>query len=324
MRNRILFALAIIGFLGGIASAWFSGVEHRPKPPEFKPASNPYAKGIYANGIIESDQENGENVNLYPEVSGSVSRILVSEGQSVKEGDPLLEVDESGEKATVEQQKAQADAAKAQIGLARANLQTLSQQYAKLKKSRDLDPRSVSLDALDNAKNAFDAGKANLEVSEKQYLAAVKTYQASSVLLSRFVLRAPSSGRIFSVNTAVGSYVSPQGSYETYSGGYEPVLVMGNAGKTAAVRCYVDEILIQRLPSPERMSAKMYVRGTEITLPLHYVRAQPYVTPKIELSNQRTERVDVRVLPLLFRFDLPKGIRLYPGQLVDVYIGEKE
>jgi HlyD family secretion protein len=34
------------------------------------------------------------------------------------------------------------------------------------------------------------------------------------------------------------------------------------------------------------------------------------------------ERVDVRVLPVIFRFDKPKGVNLYPGQLVDVFIGE--
>ena len=68
----------------------------------------------------------------------------------------------------------------------------------------------------------------------------------------------------------------------------------------------------------------MLIRGTNISIPLEYVRVQPYVSPKIELSSQRTERVDVRVLPVLFRFERPKDINIYPGQLVDVYIGEIE
>jgi HlyD family secretion protein len=72
------------------------------------------------------------------------------------------------------------------------------------------------------------------------------------------------------------------------------------------------------------MRAQMFIRGTNIRVPLEYVRVQPYVSPKIQLSNQRTERVDVRVLPVLFRFQKPKDIQLYPGQLVDVYIGENE
>ena len=67
----------------------------------------------------------------------------------------------------------------------------------------------------------------------------------------------------------------------------------------------------------------MFLRGSKISLPLKFERAQPYVSPKIQLSDQRTERVDVRVLPLIFRMDKPQDLNLYPGQLVDVYIKEK-
>ena len=66
----------------------------------------------------------------------------------------------------------------------------------------------------------------------------------------------------------------------------------------------------------------MFIRGTNISAPLEFVRVQPYVSPKIELSDQRLERVDVRVLPLVFKFEQTKKLNLYPGQLVDVYIGE--
>jgi len=32
----------------------------------------------------------------------------------------------------------------------------------------------------------------------------------------------------------------------------------------------------------------------------------------------------VRVLPVIFRFEKPKDLNLFPGQLVDVYIGQKQ
>jgi len=67
----------------------------------------------------------------------------------------------------------------------------------------------------------------------------------------------------------------------------------------------------------------MSVRGTSLKIPLEFVRMQPYVSPKIELSNQRLERVDLRVLPLIFRFRKPADAAIYPGQLVDVYVAEK-
>lgn len=66
----------------------------------------------------------------------------------------------------------------------------------------------------------------------------------------------------------------------------------------------------------------MSVRGANVKVPIDFVRVQPFVSPKIELSDQREERVDVRVLPLIFKLEKPKNVNLYPGELVDVYIGE--
>ena len=81
--------------------------------------------------------------------------------------------------------------------------------------------------------------------------------------------------------------------------------------------------LVARLPAPERMQAQMSARGSSVKIPLRYLRTQPILSPKIQLSDQRQERVDVRVLPIIFRFAKPAGITLYPGQLVDVFIGSR-
>jgi len=70
------------------------------------------------------------------------------------------------------------------------------------------------------------------------------------------------------------------------------------------------------------MKAQMSIRGTDMKVPLDYLRMQPFVSPKIELSDQRTERVDVRVLPVIFKIGKFENMNLYPGELVDVYISE--
>jgi HlyD family secretion protein len=311
VRNKVIFILAIIGLLIGIVSAYIFSIEKKPQPPAFKPASNPYAKGIYANGIVESYQRNGANINIYPEVPGTIRQILVTEAEIIKKGTPLILIDDSVQRATVEQQRSQVD-------LASANLKSSQDQLDKLRKSHELEPRSVSINDLDNAENAVNVSKANIEVARKQH-------ELGQTLLSKYTVKAPVDGSILSINAAVGSYVSAQGSYDTYTQGFTPILVMGSSQTSyIGVRCYIDEILISRLPQASQMHAQMLIRGTNISIPLEYVRVQPYVSPKIELSSQRTERVDVRVLPVIFRFERPKDIDVYPGQLVDVYIGEIE
>ena len=361
MRNKILLTLSVIGIMGGLLSAYIYGKEQKPQSPAFTPASNPYAKGIYANGIIESYQSNGENINIFPEVSGVITQIMVTEGQTVRKGTPLLMMDDSVQKATAEQQKAQAEAAlalleelkaqprkenleiaKAQVELTTANLKTAQDQLDKQRKSYELYPKSVSKNDLDNAENAVKVAKAGLDVAQKQYEltkagawvydirnqenqynALTKAYISSNALLAKYAVKAPSDGVVLSINAAVGSYISTQGTYDTYTQGSNPVLVMGDPQNYMGVRCYIDEILIQRLPHSSEMKAEMFIRGTDVRIPLQYVRVQPYVSPKVQLSNQRTERVDVRVLPVIFRFEKPRNANVYPGQLVDVYIGGK-
>ena len=205
----------------------------------------------------------------------------------------------------------------------------------------ETDPRAVSKDALDNARNAAAVAKTNLAVAqrqydlikagawiydirsqERQYNSLHNSYLSSSALLSKYTLRAPRDGIVMSINAAVGSFVSPQGTYNSYTQVADPVLVLGAPQMHLNVRCYVDEILVARIPPPSRIKAEMKIRGTDRKIPLEFVRVQPYVTPKIQLSNQRLERVDVRVLPVVFRIEKPKDVNLYPGELVDVYIGE--
>ena len=359
MRNRIIFALAVIGIAAGTVTAYFSGKTAPPLPPAFSPAGNPYATGIYANGIIESAQKSGENVNVYPEVAGTVTQILVAEGQEVKKGAALVTIDDSVERATLQQLQSQAEAAatlldelkaqprketldvaEAQVAAAQATLRTARDALDKQEAAYEINPKSISKDALDNARNALRTAEANLEVAckqrdltkagawvydirnqERQYNALTKSAESASALLAKYTLRAPADGKVLAITPIVGSYISPQGAFDTYTQGMAPVMVLGGPSAQLNVRCYVDEILVPRLPDPSKMTAQMTVRGSGVKVPLKFVRMQPLVSPKIELSDQRLERVDVRVLPVIFQIEKPADLNLYPGLLVDVYIG---
>ncbi len=360
MRNKVIFALVIVGLVAGFVSAYLYGRQGQPLPPVFNPAPNPFAKGVYANGIVESYQAHGQNTNLYPQVAGAVTQIYASEGQTLANGDPILTIDESVQRATTEQLLAQAlaaasvlealraqprkevlEVARAQVEVAAANVRSTQIDLDKQQHSYQLDTRSVSKQTLDNAKNSVSVAQANLDVAtrqyeltkagawtydiqnqQRQYEALNKAYLTARAQLALYTLRAPRSGVLLSMQASVGSYVSPQGVYDSYTQMASPIAVMGDSDGLA-VRCYVDEILIPRLPSGANLQARMYVRGTNISVPLEFVRVQPYVSPKIQLSNARTEKVDLRVLPVIFRFTPPAGTAIYPGQLVDVYLSER-
>ncbi len=104
----------------------------------------------------------------------------------------------------------------------------------------------------------------DIQNQEKQYIALSKAYAASAALLGKYTIRAPTDGVVRSVNAAVGSYVSPQGAYDSYTQGFDPLIVMGTPDDSLQVRAYVDEILIHQLADQPKLDAEMFIRGTEI------------------------------------------------------------
>ena len=358
-RNVVIFGFAMLGLIAGLVAAYRFGQARKPQPPVFQPVSSPYDSAIYANGIIESAQASGANINIYPEVSGPITRVLVHDGEHVKAGAPLFAINDSVQRATTEQLRLQSEAslallnelkaeprketlavAKAQVDLAEANVTLARRQYAKERASYDLDPQSIAKSVLDAAEDGVNQATAALDVArrqydltnagawsyditnqQKQYEALHQSTQAASTLLQKYLVKAPVDGVVLTLNAAVGSYVSSQGAYDPYTQLFDQLVVMGAPQDSMEVRCYVDEILVSRLPAPGHIRAQMSITGSDIKIPLQFVRVQPYVSPKIELSNQRQEQVDLRVLTVIFRF-AKQDAPVYPGQLVNVYIGK--
>jgi HlyD family secretion protein len=104
-----------------------------------------------------------------------------------------------------------------------------------------------------------------------------------------------------------------------YVGVIENDLATGPGRDGLHVRAYVHETLVHELPAPSRLIGRMLIRETNTSVPLLFVRVPRAPSPAIEPE----ERVELPVLPVIFRFDPAPGLAVHPGQLVDVYIGER-
>jgi hypothetical protein len=63
-----------------------------------------------------------------------------------------------------------------------------------------------------------------------------------------------------------------------------------------------------------------YIKGTrDKPIPLTFVRVEPYILPKKSLTGESTERVDTRVLQVIYTFAMP-ATPVYVGQQMDVFI----
>jgi hypothetical protein len=94
--------------------------------------------------------------------------------------------------------------------------------------------------------------------------------------------------------------------------------------KPLHVRVNVDEEDLPRLELNAPARAKVCGDARQEELPLTFVRLEPYIVPKASLTGANTERVDTRVVQVVYALDpsnrLVREKKVLVGQLVDVFI----
>jgi multidrug resistance efflux pump len=127
--------------------------------------------------------------------------------------------------------------------------------------------------------------------------------------LDRLTTRALVDGEVLQVNVRPGEFVGAPPD--------QALIVLGNV-QQLHVRVDIDEYDIPRFvpDAPARATLKGQPKES---FPLKFVRVEPYVIPKKSLTGDNTERVDVRVLQVIYAIDT-QGKRLFVGQQLDVFI----
>ena len=102
----------------------------------------------------------------------------------------------------------------------------------------------------------------------------------------------------------------------------QPLVMLGNTEKLH-VRVDIDEHDIPRFHAG--LPAVAVPRGNlQEKYLLEFVRVEPFVVPKKSLTGDTTERVDTRVLQVIYEFDPAGRPPLFVGQQVEVFIDTAE
>jgi RND family efflux transporter MFP subunit len=304
MLRNITIVAAILGM-----AAMFFLVARLKKPdpvapPLVEPAAAPYESAIGARGIVESL---GENVRISPLVSGVVEEVCVNVGDHVKKGDPLFRVDSREARAAVTSREAEIPVLTARLEEAEANLA----------EKRDLLDRVNKLGSK-NVASQEEVRRASFQHRAAEALqarAAAELQQGKALLaeaqtdLDLTLVAAPREGEILQVNIRAGEYAAPTTATEA--------ILLGDTS-TLQLRADVDEDSAWRVRPGA--SAVAYIKGTrDKPIPLTFVRVEPYILPKKSLTGESTERVDTRVLQVIYTFAMP-ATPVYVGQQMDVFI----
>lgn len=277
-------------------------------PPPVKPPEKPFPKGVAATGILESVDE---NVSIGPPAPGLVTDVMVKVWQKVKKGDPLLQLDDRELQAQLISQEATIVVNQSTLDITQAQLAKQQDMLDRLKSVTD--QRAITQDDLRNRTNDVTVAKAQAAQSEAQLQASHAAVKQTKLLIERMTVRAPRDGTILQVNIRAGEYASPQNK--------QPAMILGEVD-TLQVRADVDEQ--NAMAVRPGMPAKAFLKGdSQTAYDLEFVRIDPFVIPKQSLTGASNERVDTRVLQVIYRLKVPVGKSLYVGQQVDVFLGEK-
>jgi HlyD family secretion protein len=336
-----VIALGLLAFAGWYV--WTTRpVVGNPAPP-IAPAQSPFADTVAAAGIVEARTE---NIAVGSATPGVVVEVLVKVGDDVQPGRPLFRLDDRDLRALLAVQKAAVSQSKTELIRLEAEprkekipVQVAQVNEAKaaviretdaLKRAEETFARKVTTEqelvvrreALAAAQAALERTQADLQLLEAgswQYdrdvaAAAVDRAQAEvdriEIDLDRLIVRSLVAGRVLQLNVRPGEFVGTPPN--------QPLVILGNIDRLH-VRVDIDEYDIPRFS--EGLPAVAVPRGNlQQRYPLEFVRVEPFVVPKKSLTGDNTERVDTRVLQVIYEFD-PTGLPpLFVGQQVEVFI----
>lgn len=291
IKFYLLPILALLGILFAVRTVILGSVPPMAAPPVVEPPKAPFPKVVAGVGIIEAISE---NIAVAAHIGGVVSTVHVAVGDVVTKGDRLFSIDDRDALANL-------GVRKAELLVAEAEAKEAVSQLAIIDKVSD--SRAISKELRITRQAAFDRTRANVE----RAIALVSQAKTDLELLS---VKAPITGQVLQVKVRPGEF-APALMITT------PLLLIGAVDRFG-VRVDIDENDAWRVKAGA--AAVAFVRGnTQLSAPLTFVRFEPYVVPKRSLTGESSERVDTRVLQVIYSMD-PKALPVFVGQLLDVYV----
>ena len=308
MNKALLPTLASLALGFGVISVVRSQPKREVTVPPSPPPESSFEHTVAAVGLIEASTE---NIAIGTPMADVVSTVFVTVGQTVKTGDPLFQLDDRQRRARLAEAEAIRQAAAARVAVATAALDDVTRQFQFAESITE--PGAISAEELTRRRSAVETAQAKLGEARAELQTAVAQIEMIKTELERSVVTAPTDGEVLQVKIHAGEF-APAGVTAT------PLVLLGRA-KPLYIRVDVDEHEAWRV-QPEAKATGAVRGNANLKTPLTFVRFEPFVLPKKSLTGDSTERVDTRVLQILYRVE-NDNLRLFVGQQMDVFIEAK-
>ena len=343
----IKYVLPIVA-VAGLVFAINRVVEaRRPGPtaePIVEPPSRPTSvKMIAGSGLVEARRE---NIPIGVNIPGVVIEVFVKKGEKVKARAPLFRTDDREFRSMLAVREAELASSKAQLhkliasprpedipparaAAEEAEARMADAEAALARTERLFQRQMIAASDYDKDRYAYYAAratyakaKADLEKilagSWKEDIAIARAavqlaesqVESIKISLERLIVRAPMDGEVLQLNVRLGQFAAM-----TWK---EPMIVLGDS-KRLHVRIDIDEPELLYFSKGAEAIATLKGRPN-IRFPLKFVYVEPYVIPKQSLTGNNSERVDQRVLQVIYELPEDRQMDVYIGQQMDVYM----
>jgi HlyD family secretion protein len=315
IQKYLLPTLVALFIVFAVGRAFYVQRAQPESPPPVPPPTTPFGDTVAGAGIIEpsSEASGTGNIAVGSQLAGVVTTVPVRIGQTVKAGDVLFGLDCRQTEAGLRVRQAAVPVNQAQVDVAKANLGQMDDQYQRALKL--LGKKAIAQEEFVISEQAYKSALAQVVLAKANVEQARALVEQDKTMLDLLQVRAPIDGTILQVNVRLGEYVSILGN--------QALILMGNL-QPLFVRVNVDEEDIPRLRLNAPACAKIRGGAKQEEIALRFVRLEPYVVPKVSMTGINVERVDTRVVQVIYSIDanhpLVQANKALVGQLVDVFI----
>lgn len=305
------------------------------------PPRSPYEASISGVGVVEPSSE---NILIGTPLNRIVDKILVTSGKKIRKGDILFQLDSRDLQSELKIQKVAYENAQARYsklrslprpedltaGEAALKSAQISSEQAKSQYQMILglqDKRALSQQEINRRRFNFqmaqakeEEAKANLEkiqagawkpdldIAQNEVDQAKANIDKIKTEIERTIIRSPINGTVLQIKIHEGEFPPHD----------KPSMIVGNTNELHV------RVNINQWDAPYFRSnapAVAFLQGeARIEIPLKFVRIEPYLVSKQNITNEITEKLDTRVLQVIYEFKNASQLPIYVGQQVDVFI----
>ncbi len=275
-------------------------------------------------GYVSTDDAfiDGNKLAISSKMLGRITNLTVDEGDSVKQGQLLVQLDSTDIKAREQQAKAALALAKESINLAKVNLERAHDDYARAEKQ--YNDKIIPKEHLDHAQKAYEAARAELKIDQSKIGASQAQLHVIETELTNTKIYAPMNGVVAKRWVLKGEVVAPgQPIFTEYN--LKDLWITADLEETKLSSIHLGdkaEISVDAYPD-QKFEGEIFQLGSSTAAEFALIPPSNAAGNFTKITQRVPVKISIKHVKMEGQTDPPAGIKLLPGMSVEIKVKVK-